>query len=224
MVAGGGNRAGVSFAAVSSGWLLPLIGGVAIAGGASLSAWLAALTIARDPGRGWDRYYAAGVNPQPLSFPPLKALFLVNGSFHSGTQYYLGWYWLVALAGGFLIVVLWWRRSTLAGGGRSPGRGLLVAGAVTVAAALAAPILALVVPALSGLWMNHVWVAGVPALVIIAAAIAGLAYLRRSRMALLVLAGYAALALPTGWLVLLACALLVAGLASFARWHRGQAA
>lgn len=189
MVAGGGNRAGVSFAAVSSGWLLPLIGGVAIAGGVSLSAWLAALTIARDPGRGWDRYYAAGVNPQPLSFPPLKALFLVNGSFHSGTQYYLGWYWLVALAGGFLIVVLWWRRSTLAGGGRSPGRGLLVAGAVTVAAALAAPILALVVPAGPGMGLQ----------------------------AALLLSPLTALVLP-------ACALLVAGLASFARWHRGQAA
>lgn len=254
MVAGGSGRGDVPVAAGSGEWFAPLVGGLVVAGAVSLSAWFTALTVVREGVRGWDGYYGVGMIPRPVSFPSLAAFFTVNGAFHSGTEYYLGWYWLVVLAGGCLAVLLWLRHA--GEGGR--GRGLLAGGALAVAVALTAPLVALVIPALSGLWMNEVWVLGVPALLVIGVGLAVMAWLRRSRRAVLVLAGYAMSALLAGWLLLLpradpvlvwlfpagpgtgwrealllspltalllpALVLLAGGLAGFVRWRRGAAA
>lgn len=193
-------RGGAPAGARHRQWLPVLVSGLIIIGAVSLSTWFADRTFAR--GRGWDRYFVISPLPRPVSFPSPGTFFFVNGVLHSGADYYLGWYWAVALAGGYLVTVLWYRRAARRRGGSRLGRGLLASGAVATALALALPQLTRVVPALSGLWMHRQWVHGMPALLIIGVALAVTAWLDHSRGAALVLAGYAVVALLAGWLLL----------------------
>ena len=213
MTAGSGAHGGTAGSGAHGGtaagtwrhrqWLPLLVSGVIITGAVPLSTWCIGMALGWRAVRGWGGYYALGGFPRPATFPSPGGFFLLNNALYSGTRFYLGWYWAVALTGGTLVAALWYRRAARRLGGHRPGRALPAGAAVATALALALPLLGRAAPALAQQWMRLPWVHGIPALLVIAAALAATAWQERTRGAALVLAGYAVLALLAGWLVTL---------------------
>ena len=63
--------------------------------------------------------YAAGSGP-----------ILLNGTPFGTSTFYIGWYWAVALVGGYLLTLLWYRRHARRAGVWTPARGYLITGVV----------------------------------------------------------------------------------------------
>ncbi len=96
---------------------------------------------------------------------------------------YLGWYWAVALVGGYLLTVLWYRRHARQAGVRTPARGYVITGLVLTILVVVLPPLSMAVPRLAMLWLplGDAWVRGTFAFLIIAAGLWALAWAERSR-------------------------------------------
>lgn len=193
MTAGSDAGSGPAASVRHRQWMPVLLAGLIITGAVPLSTWFSGLTFGWHTVKGWGGYYVLGGIAQSATFPSPGGFYLLDNVPYSGAQFYLGWYWAVALAGGYLVTVLWYRRSTR-------GRALLASAAVVAALALALPFLARVLPAL---WLHPLWIHGIPALLVIGVALAAAAWQERTRGSALVCAGYAALALPAGWLITL---------------------
>jgi hypothetical protein len=97
-------------------------------------------------------------------------------------SFFLGYYWLVALVGGYLLCALWYRRHARRAGLQTPARGYVVTGVVLTALALLLPPLSQF-PALR--WLSIAWpgdlvVRGMFPFLIIAAGLWVLAWAERS--------------------------------------------
>jgi hypothetical protein len=109
---------------------------------------------------------------------------ILLGSTPFGTStFYIGWYWAVALVGGYLLTLLWYRRHAGRAGVRTPARGYLITGVVLTVAVLVIPPLTRLVPGLALVWLpfGDVWIRGTLAFLIIAAGLWVLARAERSR-------------------------------------------
>jgi hypothetical protein len=97
-------------------------------------------------------------------------------------QFFLGYYWLVALVGGYLITALWYRRHARRAGLQTPARGYVVTGIALTAAALLLPPLSQFRPLawLSVLWPGDLVIRGTFPILIIAAGLWVLARAERS--------------------------------------------
>jgi hypothetical protein len=158
---------------------------------------------------------------------------------HSG--FYLGWYWLVALVGGYLLTLVWYRRHARRIGLETPARGYIATGVVLTVLVALLPLLSRFVPFLGWMWPGDLWIRGTFAFLIIAAGLWILARAERSVALVITAAVYTGAALLVslynvenllfrmGWnpgngdwsltvlpgVLLPAVVLLVAGLAAF---------
>ncbi len=100
-----------------------------------------------------------------------------------GGTFFLGYYWVVALVGGYLLTALWYRRHARRAGLQTPSRGYVVTGiAATVAALLLPPLSQFRALAwLSVLWPGDLVIRGTFPYLIIAAGLWVLARAERSR-------------------------------------------
>jgi hypothetical protein len=126
-------------------------------------------------------YRDVGVTQVPLAAAgpgmPLLGQTPFRGSF------FLGYYWLVALVGGYLLTALWYRRHARLAGLQTPARGYVVTGMVLTAAALLLPPLSRfrALAWLGVLWPGDLVVRGTFPFLIIAAGLWVLAWAERSR-------------------------------------------
>jgi len=105
---------------------------------------------------------------------------VLGGMPTGGSGFYLGWYWLVALVGGYLLTLFWYRRHARRIGVQTPARGYIATGVVLTALALLLPLLSQLVPFLRWLWPGDLWIRGTFAFLIIAAGLWILARAERS--------------------------------------------
>ena len=96
---------------------------------------------------------------------------LLGGAPIGRNNFYIGWYWTIALMAGYLLTVLWYWRSARQAGVRTPSRGYVITGIVLTVLAVALPPLSRAVPGLLTLWapFGDVWIRGTLAFLIIAA-------------------------------------------------------
>ena len=108
---------------------------------------------------------------------------LLGGMPIGGLSFYIGWYWAVALVGGYLLTLLWYRRHARRAGVWTPARGYLITGVVLTVLALAVPPLTMWLHPLGLLWLplGDVWIRGTLAFLIIAIGLWVLARAERSR-------------------------------------------
>ena len=129
--------------------------------------------------------YVAAAAPPPgsLTYSADTGPILLNGTPFGTSSFYIGWYWTVALVGGYLLTLLWYRRHASRAGVRTPARGYLITGAALTVLALAIPPLTRFVPGLSRIWLpfGDLWIRGTLAFLIIAAGLWVLAWAERSR-------------------------------------------
>ena len=112
-------------------------------------------------------------------------------------SFFLGYYWLVALVGGYLISALWYRRRGRLAGLQTPARGYVVTGVVLTVAALLLPPLSQfrALQWLSVLWPGDLVARGTFPFIIIAAGLWVLAWAERSRGLAVTALGYSGAAL-----------------------------
>jgi hypothetical protein len=139
-------------------------------------------------------FYASAVGG-PLGFGgPL----VLGGTPVGGSAFYLGWYWLVALVGGYLLTLLWYRWHARRAGVQTPARGYLITGVVLTALAVVIPPLSVGVNQLRWLWTilpGDVWIRGTFAFLIIAVGLWVLAWAERSLALVITAALYTGAAL-----------------------------
>ena len=129
--------------------------------------------------------YVVAAAPSPasavLTFGP--GPILLGGMPIGRLSFYIGWYWAVALVGGYLLTLLWYRRHARRAGVWTPARGYLITGVVLTVLALAVPPLTMWVHPLGLLWLplGDVWIRGTLAFLIIAIGLWVLARAERSR-------------------------------------------
>jgi hypothetical protein len=113
---------------------------------------------------------------------PVPVMPLLGGSPFQGS-FFLGYYWLVALVGGYLLCALWYRRHARLAGLQTPARGYVVTGVVLTVAALLLPPLSRfsALHSLTVLWPGDLVVRGTFPFLIIAAGLWVLAWAERSR-------------------------------------------
>jgi hypothetical protein len=99
-------------------------------------------------------------------------------------SFFLGYYWLVALVGGYLLCAVWYRRHARLAGLQTPARAYVVTGVVLTAAALLLPPLSQfrALSWLSVLWPGDLVFRGTFPFLIIAAGLWVLAWAERSRV------------------------------------------
>jgi hypothetical protein len=124
--------------------------------------------------------YVSSANPPTGIYSSGGGPIVLGGMPGGGRGFYLGWYWLVALVGGYLLTVLWYRWHARRAGVQTPARGYLVTGVVLTVLVLALPPLSRIVPRLDWLWPGDLWVRGTFAFLIIAAGLCVLAWAERS--------------------------------------------
>jgi hypothetical protein len=130
--------------------------------------------------------YVAAAAPPPLSgtrtagYGPV----LLGGRPFGMSSFYIGWYWAVALVGGYLLTLLWYRRHAGQAGVWTPARGYLITGVVLTALVLAIPPLTSWLHFLRFVWLpfGDVWIRGTVAFLIIATGLWVLAGAERSRV------------------------------------------
>jgi hypothetical protein len=107
----------------------------------------------------------------------------LTGQAPFGGTFFLGYYWLVALVGGYLASALWYRRHARRAGLQTPARGYVVTGIVLTVAALLLPPLSQfrALAWLSVLWPGDLVIRGTFPYLIIAAGLWVLARAERSR-------------------------------------------
>jgi hypothetical protein len=112
-----------------------------------------------------------------------SAPILLGGTPFGTSTFFIGWYWAVALVGGYLLTLLWYRRHAGRAGVWTPARGYLITGVVLTAAVLVIPPLTRWVPGLALVWLpfGDVWIRGTLAFLIIAAGLWVLVRAERSR-------------------------------------------
>jgi hypothetical protein len=122
---------------------------------------------------------------------------LLGGTPFGTSTFYIGWYWTVALVGGYLLTLLWYRRHAGRAGVWTPARGYLITGVVLTVLALAIPPLTRWLPGLSLLWLplGEVWIRGTLAFLIIAIGLWVLARAERSRVLAIIALAYTGAAL-----------------------------
>ncbi len=129
--------------------------------------------------------YVAAAAPPPTSgvYASHSGPTLLGGIPFGTGSFYIGWYWTVALVGGYLLTLLWYRRHAGRAGVWTPARGYLITGVVLTVLALAIPPLTHWLPGLSMLWLplGNVWIRGTLAFLIIAIGLWVLARAERSR-------------------------------------------
>jgi hypothetical protein len=129
-------------------------------------------------------YVAAAAMPARSGVYTVGAGPLLLSGMPAGTSSFsVGWYWALALVGGYLLTLLWYRWHASRSGVWTPARGYLITG-------VALTVLALIIPSLTGLlhfpqglWLplGDVWIRGTLAFLIIAAGLWALARAERSR-------------------------------------------
>jgi hypothetical protein len=127
--------------------------------------------------------------------PAFGGLSLLGGSLVAGSSFYIGWYWLVALVGGYLLTLLWYRWHARRVGVQTPARGYLITGVVLTVLAVLLPPLSRLVPPLGWLWPGDLWIRGTFAFLIIAAGLWVLARAERSLALVITAAVYTGVAL-----------------------------
>jgi hypothetical protein len=105
---------------------------------------------------------------------------VLGGMPAGGSGFYLGWYWLVALVGGYLLTLFWYRRHARKIGVQTPARGYIATGVVLTVLVVMLPLLSHFVPFLRWLWPGDLWIRGTVAFLIIAAGLWILARAERS--------------------------------------------
>ena len=128
-------------------------------------------------------YVAAAAPPVSGAHAFDSGPILLGGTPFGTSTFYIGWYWAVALVGGYLLTLLWYRRHAGRAGVRTPARGYLITGVVLTAAVLVIPPLTRLVPGLALVWLpfGDVWIRGTLAFLIIAAGLWVLVRAERSR-------------------------------------------
>ncbi|HYA51549.1 MAG TPA: hypothetical protein VEG33_10290, partial [Streptosporangiaceae bacterium] len=130
--------------------------------------------------------YVAAAAPPPASgaYGAGSGPTLLGGTPGGAGGFYIGWYWTVALVGGYLLTLLWYRRHAGRAGVWTPARGYLITGVVLTVLAVAIPPLTRLLPGLSLLWLplGDVWIRGTLAFLIIAIGLWVLARAERSRV------------------------------------------
>jgi hypothetical protein len=130
-------------------------------------------------------FYVAAAAPPPwsLTYQAGAGPILLSGTPSGGNSFLIGWYWTVALVGGYLLTLVWYRRHAGRAGVRTPARRDQFTGAALTVLALAIPPLTRFVPRLSWTWLpfGDLWIRGTLAFLIIAAGLWVLAWAERSR-------------------------------------------
>ncbi|HUL24426.1 MAG TPA: hypothetical protein VLW44_01470 [Streptosporangiaceae bacterium] len=130
--------------------------------------------------------YVAAAAPPPASgaYAVRSGPVLLGGTPFGTSTFYIGWYWAVALVGGYLLTLVWYRRHAGRVGVRTPARGYLITGVVLTVLALAIPPLTGWLHVLSLVWLpfGDVWIRGTLAFLIIAIGLWVLAWAERSRV------------------------------------------
>ena len=143
--------------------------------------------------------YVAAAAPPPASgaFTAGSGPILLGGTPFGTGSFYIGWYWTVALVGGYLLTLLWYRRHARRAGVWTPARGYLITGVVLTVLALAIPPLTHWLPGLGMLWLpfGDVWIRGTLAFLIIAIGLWVLARAERSRVLAIIALVYTGAAL-----------------------------
>jgi hypothetical protein len=113
---------------------------------------------------------------------PVPVMPLLGGGPFQGS-FFLGYYWLVALVGGYLLCALWYRRHARLAGLQTPSRGYVVTGVVLTVAALLLPALSQfsALRSLTVMWPGDLVARGTFPFLIIAAGLWVLAWAERSR-------------------------------------------
>jgi hypothetical protein len=144
-------------------------------------------------------YVAAAPAPPVgvVTVPLLRVPALLNGLPISMSTFYVGWYWAVALVGGYLLTLAWYRWHARRAGVRTPARGYLITGVALTAAVVVIPPLTRWVPGLALIWLpfGDVWIRGTLAFLIIATGLWVLARAERSRVLALIALVYTGAAL-----------------------------
>ena len=106
-------------------------------------------------------YVAADAPPLDLGAHNVGSWPILLSGLPIGTRtFYIGWYWAVALVGGYLLTLLWYRRHAGRAGVWTPARGYLITGVALTVLALAIPPLTLWLHRLSWVWLpfGDVWI------------------------------------------------------------------
>ena len=141
---------------------------------------------------------AASVPPGPGSYQTSNTgPLLLSGMSLGRNDFFIGWYWTIALVGGYLLTVLWYWRSARRAGVRTPARGYLITGVVLTVLAVVLPLLSRAVPGLFLLWgpFGDAWIRGTLAFLIIAVGLWVLARAERSPALAVIALAYTAAAL-----------------------------
>jgi len=143
--------------------------------------------------------YVAAAAPPPASgaYGVAPGPILLSGRAFGTSTFYIGWYWAVALVGGYLLTLVWYRRHAGRAGVRTPARGYLITGVVLTVLALAIPPLTGWLHVLRLVWLpfGDVWIRGTLAFLIIAIGLWVLARAERSRVLAIIALVYTGAAL-----------------------------
>jgi hypothetical protein len=122
---------------------------------------------------------------------------LLSGMSIGRNDFYIGWYWTIALVAGYLLTVLWYWRSARRAGVRTPARGYVITGVVLTVLAVVLLPFSRAVPAMFLLWgpLGDVWVRGTLAFLIIAVGLWVLVRAERSPGLAVIALAYTAAAL-----------------------------
>jgi len=127
--------------------------------------------------------YVAAARPRPSgSYSAGGGITILGGMPGGGSGRYIGWYWLVALAGGYLATLLWYWWHARRAGLQTPARGFIITGVVLTVLAAGLPPLSTRLKFLQPVWLvpGDILIRGTFAFLIIAVGLWVLARAERS--------------------------------------------